>query len=339
MTALDRSVGRALMAVRHDVDATRAPGAVEFFWDDRSTLRVESVGPRLALTQFPFRKPSQGDKGSAERQLAARAEGRARHDVSRSAPFDRLIGQVLTGLRVADALVVLEFGGSRVEMSLSGADLLVTVTHPNVRREWWRVEWRHDDPDDPVEILCEVVDDSERRKVEVWRDGRLGWASAFVAFGGTGLTNVPSPSLDEVNADPQFHVLIDAATFEDQWQLALAGCETTTLWRPTGPAELARVEESGWRRWPGRLPDQPIFYPVTSSEYAERIAREWNVPNSGVGYVTKFRVVTDYMARYDIHEAGGSALTEWWVPAEELDDLNDHIVGQIEVMAEVQADG
>jgi hypothetical protein len=38
--------------------------------------------------------------------------------------------------------------------------------------------------------------------------------------------------------------------------------ETVTLWRPTGPEELALVEASGWREWPPRLPGQPIFYPV-----------------------------------------------------------------------------
>ena len=34
------------------------------------------------------------------------------------------------------------------------------------------------------------------------------------------------------------------------------------LYRPTGPAELALVEASGWLAWPPRLPEQPIFYPV-----------------------------------------------------------------------------
>jgi hypothetical protein len=29
--------------------------------------------------------------------------------------------------------------------------------------------------------------------------------------------------------------------------------ETVTLWRPTGPEELALVEASGWREWPPRL--------------------------------------------------------------------------------------
>jgi hypothetical protein len=43
--------------------------------------------------------------------------------------------------------------------------------------------------------------------------------------------------------------------------------ETMTLWRPTGPEELALVEASGWRAWPPRLPEQPIFYPVLNEGY------------------------------------------------------------------------
>lgn len=30
--------------------------------------------------------------------------------------------------------------------------------------------------------------------------------------------------------------------------------DTVTLWRPTGPEELALVEASGWCEWPPRLP-------------------------------------------------------------------------------------
>ena len=41
----------------------------------------------------------------------------------------------------------------------------------------------------------------------------------------------------------------------------IGNVETVILWRPTGPEELAPVEASGWREWPPRLPDQPIFYP------------------------------------------------------------------------------
>jgi hypothetical protein len=110
--------------------------------------------------------------------------------------------------------------------------------------------------------------------------------------------------------------------------------ETVTLWRPTGPQELALVEESGWRAWPPRLPDQPIFYPVLNEDYATRIARDWNVKASGVGYVTRFKVRKAHLDRFDVQQAGGQTILEYWIPAEELAEFHLHIVGLIEVVAE-----
>jgi hypothetical protein len=109
---------------------------------------------------------------------------------------------------------------------------------------------------------------------------------------------------------------------------------TTVLWRPTGPEELELVRRSGWRAWPPRLADQPIFYPVLDEEYAIMIARDWNVPNSGVGYVTSFRVDSEFLRRYPVQQAGGKTILELWVPAEELDEFNVHLVGVIEVVHE-----
>lgn len=108
--------------------------------------------------------------------------------------------------------------------------------------------------------------------------------------------------------------------------------DVVTLWRPTGPEELALVEESGWRRWPPRLPDQPIFYPVLNEDYAVRIARDWNVKASGVGYVTRFDVRRAFLDEFDVQQAGGETILEYWIPAERLEDLNDSIVGTIEVV-------
>lgn len=109
---------------------------------------------------------------------------------------------------------------------------------------------------------------------------------------------------------------------------------TTTLWRPTGPAELALVEASDWREWPPRLPEQPIFYPVLNEDYATRIARDWNVRHDGAGYVTRFAVRTAFLDRYEVHQAGGRTILEYWIPAEDLVELNANIVGRIEVVAE-----
>ena len=109
------------------------------------------------------------------------------------------------------------------------------------------------------------------------------------------------------------------------------------LFRPTGAKELALVEASGWLEWPPRLPDQPIFYPVTTFEYAEKIARDWNsvspAPNNR-GFVTRFEINDTTAARYPVQVAGGRAHLELWIPAEELDAFNRGIVGRIEVVAE-----
>ena len=110
--------------------------------------------------------------------------------------------------------------------------------------------------------------------------------------------------------------------------------ETITLWRPVGPKELELIRAAGMKAFPPRLPEQPIFYPVLSEEYAIRIARDWNVPASGAGYVTRFRVRRDFIDRYDVQEAGGRAHREYWIPAGELDAFNAAIVGEIEVIRE-----
>ncbi len=81
--------------------------------------------------------------------------------------------------------------------------------------------------------------------------------------------------------------------------------ETITLWRPVGPEELALIRASGMRAFPPRLPEQPIFYPVLGEDYAIKIARDWNVPASGSGYVTRFAVRKSYLDRYGVQEAGG----------------------------------
>lgn len=110
--------------------------------------------------------------------------------------------------------------------------------------------------------------------------------------------------------------------------------ETVTLWRPVGPQELQLIEQAAMRAFPPRLPEQPIFYPVLSEDYAIKIARDWNVPANGAGFVTRFEVRKDFLARYELQEAGGRAHLEYWIPAQDLVAFNEAIVGQIEVVRE-----
>jgi hypothetical protein len=113
--------------------------------------------------------------------------------------------------------------------------------------------------------------------------------------------------------------------------------ETITLYRPTGPKELELVRDTGWTAWPPRLPGQPIFYPVLNEDCAIQIARDWNAkdPSMGYrGYVTRFQVRTTHLARYDVKKVGSDVHQEHWIPAEELDELNQKIVGLIDVIHE-----
>jgi hypothetical protein len=114
--------------------------------------------------------------------------------------------------------------------------------------------------------------------------------------------------------------------------------QTVTLFRPVGPKELALIEQSGFRAFPPRLPEQPIFYPVLTEEYAVKIARDWNVPASGSGYVTRFRISRAFLSRYEVKEAGGRQHQEYWIPAQDLPEFNRSIVGNIEVVGEFRRD-
>jgi hypothetical protein len=80
---------------------------------------------------------------------------------------------------------------------------------------------------------------------------------------------------------------------------------TTTFWRPTGPKELDLVR-----------------------------ALDWNVKHGGAGFVTRFDVESEFLDRYPVQQAGGRTILELWVPAEELDEFNTHIVGEIRMVHE-----
>lgn len=93
------------------------------------------------------------------------------------------------------------------------------------------------------------------------------------------------------------------------------------------------VLASGCTQWPRRLPDQDIFYPVTNEAYA-RALTQWNVMDFGVGYATRFFVAKEFMDQYPIRCVGGQDHTQWWVPAEDLPQLNKNIIGKIEIISE-----
>ena len=112
------------------------------------------------------------------------------------------------------------------------------------------------------------------------------------------------------------------------------------LYRPVGTKELELIKDSGYLEFPPRLAEQPIFYPVLNEKYATEIASQWNVKynDDHKGYVTKFEIEDEYSKKFEVHIVGASYHQELWVPADELDIFNQHIVGKIHVISEFSAE-
>lgn len=109
------------------------------------------------------------------------------------------------------------------------------------------------------------------------------------------------------------------------------------LFRPVGQKELDLIVESGYKEFPPRLPEQPIFYPVLTQTYAEEIADRWNTKDkfSGYkGYVTQFEIDNSFISNYEVQQVGDTYHLEYWIPSEELDKFNKHIKGYIKVIKE-----
>ncbi len=118
--------------------------------------------------------------------------------------------------------------------------------------------------------------------------------------------------------------------------------EVITLYRPVGQREYEKLEKSGFSAWPRRLPEQPIFYPVTNEAYAVQIARDWNTKddlNGNIGYVTRFEVGATYLSQFPVETVGGVEHSEYWIPAEQLEEFNEQIVGKIEVIRAFTPEG
>lgn len=65
------------------------------------------------------------------------------------------------------------------------------------------------------------------------------------------------------------------------------------------------------------------------------LARDWNTKDefSGyVGYVMEFEIKDDFISNYDVHIVGGNIHQEYWIPANELEEFNDNIIGYIKVI-------
>lgn len=85
--------------------------------------------------------------------------------------------------------------------------------------KYLKVQWLHDFPDEPIWLFSELDDQlHETRKVEIFRDGSLGFADVNEFAGGSMLSDMAIPFIDEIAADPQFVPQeIPQQEFEAMW--------------------------------------------------------------------------------------------------------------------------
>lgn len=85
-----------------------------------------------------------------------------------------------------------------------------------------KVAWHHDHANEPIWLYSECDDAGWGvRKVEVFRNGRMGYASGTDNSGCTGLGTEPVPSSAEIADDPQFQPFeIAREDFERIWAAA-----------------------------------------------------------------------------------------------------------------------
>lgn len=80
---------------------------------------------------------------------------------------------------------------------------------------------------------------------------------------------------------------------------------------------------------------------MLSERYATHIARDWNTKDESsgfAGYVLRFRLRTEFLSNYEVHTVGSTEHQEYWIPAQDLQRMNESIVGTIEVISEFRRD-
>lgn len=107
--------------------------------------------------------------------------------------------------------------------------------------------------------------------------------------------------------------------------------KTTTLYRPVNDIELNLIRLSNYEKFPPRLDQQPIFYPVQNLKYALELS-QWNMHAYGSGYITRFKIKKDFISNFDLKCVGKDYHLEYWIPSEKLDEFNSNIVGKIELI-------
>ena len=112
------------------------------------------------------------------------------------------------------------------------------------------------------------------------------------------------------------------------------------LYRPISAEEYREVEALQFHRFPPRSAEQPLFAALLSEEGASQIARRMRIAkqSDNTAYVVSFLVDDAYIRQFPVQHATDQDRRALWIPAEEMEILNQHLIGNIRVLAAYEID-
>ena len=112
------------------------------------------------------------------------------------------------------------------------------------------------------------------------------------------------------------------------------------LYRPLSSEEYREVEARSFRAFPPRSEGQPLFTALLSEEGASQIARHMRIAKAAENtvYVVSFLVEDAYIRQFPVQQSSERNRRALWIPADEVDILNQHLIGNIRVLASYQID-
>ena len=108
---------------------------------------------------------------------------------------------------------------------------------------------------------------------------------------------------------------------------------TVAVYQAVGPQQLAALIRTDWRCIEPGWAGEHFTYLKQRQRYAEMIARQWEVPLYGAGYVVRLVLPEDALRQYDLEPVAYAEHLEYRVPSCELRTLSRELVGAIQPVA------
>lgn len=107
------------------------------------------------------------------------------------------------------------------------------------------------------------------------------------------------------------------------------------LYRPLCADEYYEIEARKFEGFPPRNSEQPLFTALLSLEGASQIAKHMKIAKQSepTVYVVSFLVDDAYIRQFPVQHVEDRNRRALWIPADEMDILNQHLIGGIRVLA------